>query len=246
VNPRQILFLDIETVSGQKSYNDLDARLQLLWQKKAARFVPSDQKELARDEIDWSAIYSDRAAILAEFGKIICISVGYMLPKENGEWSMRIKSFSGTDEKSDLQQFADLLSTSFGDQTFSAVCGHNVKEFDIPYICRRMLIHQLSLPPALQLHGKKPWELNHIIDTLQLWKFGDYKHYTSLDLLASVFDIPSPKEDIDGSQVGSVFYEDEDLDRISRYCERDVFVTAAVYLQITGEGSLDEKQVTYA
>jgi hypothetical protein len=109
-----------------------------------------------------------------------------------------------------------------------------------------MLIHQVDLPPALQLHGKKPWELNHIIDTLQLWKFGDYKHFTSLDLLAAIFDIPSPKEDIDGSQVGRVYYEEQDIDRISRYCERDVYVTAAVYLRMTGAGSLDEKHVTYA
>ncbi len=243
---RRILFLDIETVSGQKAFEDLSPRMQTLWQKKATRFIPKDQKDLPKEEIDWPSVYQNRAAILAEFGKIICISVGFMVPNSDGEWGMRIKSFSGSDELDVLSRFADLIKSSFEDRTFAAVCGHNVKEFDIPYICRRMLIHQLELPPAFQLQGKKPWELNHILDTMELWKFGDYKHYTSLDLLAALFDIPSPKEDIDGSQVGTVYYDDKDLDRIARYCERDVFVTAAVYLNLTGKGKLDEKHVTYA
>ena len=246
MNSGRILFLDIETVAGHQTYAELDTRRQALWQKKAGRFVPRDQKGIDAQDINWEEIYQDRAAILAEFGKIICISVGYLVSTPNGEWGMRIKSFSDRDERAVLNQFKDLIQNSFADHTFSAICGHNVKEFDIPYICRRMVIHQLPLPPALQLHGKKPWELDHIIDTLQLWKFGDYKHFTSLDLLAAVFDIPSPKEDIDGSQVGRVYYEENDLDRIARYCERDVFVTAAVYLKIKGQGLLEEKYVTYA
>lgn len=246
MNLRRILFLDIETVSGQETFEELSPRMQALWQKKAMRFIPKGQKDLPKEEVDWPAIYKDRAAILAEFGKVICISVGFIVAHSDGEWGMRIKSFSGRDEQDVLTRFADLIKTSFEDKTFAAVCGHNVKEFDLPYICRRMLIHQLELPPAFQLQGKKPWELNHIIDTMELWKFGDYKHYTSLDLLAALFDIPSPKEDIDGSQVGTVFYDEGDLDRIARYCERDVFVTAAVYMQLVGQGKLDEKHVTYA
>jgi len=246
VNVRRILFLDIETVSGEKTFEELSPRMQALWKKKATRFIPFDQKQQDPETIAWNELYQDRAAILAEFGKIICISVGFIVPHAEGEWGMRIKSFSGKDERDILSQFADLIQTSFQEHTFSGVCGHNVKEFDLPYICRRMLIHQLSLPPAFQLQGKKPWELNHILDTLELWKFGDYKHYTSLDLLAAVFEVPSPKEDIDGSQVGRVYYEEDDLNRIARYCERDVYVTAAVYLNLVGEGTLDEKHVTYA
>lgn len=220
--------------------------MQALWQKKARRFIPFEQKNRPDSEIDWADLYEDRAGILAEFGKIICISVGFLVTGESGEMSMRIKSFSGDDEKEVLNQFRNLVKSAFEDRTFSAMCGHNAKEFDLPYIGRRMLIHGMELPPALQLQGKKPWELKHIIDTLELWKFGDYKHFTSLDLLAAIFDIPSPKEDIDGSQVGSVYYKEKDLDRISRYCERDVFVTAGVYLRLVSNQILKEENVIYA
>jgi len=246
VEIRRILFLDIETVSGSEKLEELSPRMQALWRKKARRFIPFDQKNLPEQEIDWADLYEDRAGILAEFGKIICISVGFLVSGESGEMNMRIKSFSGDNEREVLHQFGDLVKNAFEDRTFSAMCGHNAKEFDLPYIGRRMLIHGMELPPALQFQGKKPWELKHIIDTLELWKFGDYKHFTSLDLLAAIFDIPSPKEDIDGAQVGTVYYHEKDLERISRYCERDVFVTAAVYLRLVSNRILKEENVTYA
>lgn len=241
----RILFLDIETVSGKSEIDEIPERLQTLWKKKSRRFLSPELKNLPTEEVDWNEVYKERAAILAEFGKIICISVGFLVPGESENYIMRVKSFAGDDEQAILSDFSQLVEDSFSDRKFQYLCGHNVREFDLPYIGRRLLIHNMPLPDALNFQGKKPWELKHIIDTLELWKFGDYKHYTSLDLLAAIFDIPSPKEDIDGSQVGKVYWVDNDLDRISRYCERDVWVTAAVYLKLQGLDFPSEDDVVY-
>ncbi|AKP51514.1 3'-5' exonuclease [Cyclobacterium amurskyense] len=217
-----ILFLDIETISGAESLRDLPSRMQEEWTKKAQQLQKTDERE-ADD------LYFEKAGIYAEFGKVICIGVGYFTYKKaEDELIYRTKSYAASTEHETLLEFRDLL-----EKKDWILCAHNGKEFDIPYICRRMLVNKLPLPDVLQLSGKKPWEIKHI-DTLDLWKFGDYKHYTRLDLLAAIFDIPSSKEGIDGSMVNSVYYKENDLDNIRKYCLRDVEVTARIYLAYQG------------
>ncbi len=202
----KVLFLDIETVPQQESYDKLSDRIKPLWDTKAGF--------LARNEESPKELYN-RAGIYAEFGKIICISVGYI--RDDG---IRLKSFAGDNEHKLLSDFSELLSQYYNSPN-QLLCAHNGKEFDFPYIARRMLINGIMLPEILNIAGKKPWEVRHL-DTLELWKFGDYKNYTSLNLLTAIFDIPTPKDDIDGSMVASVYYQEKNLDRITSYCEKDV------------------------
>lgn len=223
----KILFLDIETVPMAAQWDELSSEWQELWEHKV-RFQLNED-ETAGD------FYSKRAGILAEFGKVVCISFGLIIANEK----LRLKSFYGDDEKKILEEFIELLNRPF----FASgvyLCAHNGKEFDFPYLGRRMLINGLPLPDALNLQGKKPWEIQHL-DTMELWKFGDYKHYTSLNLLAAVFGIPTPKDDIDGSQVAQVYYEDKDLERIRVYCEKDVFTLAQVFRKFRNEPSLERE-----
>lgn len=223
INLQDILFLDIETVPCIKDYNDLTDEMQWLWDKKSERTRVEDQT--AADA------WFQRAGIFAEYGKIVCISVGIM-HRTDGEWHFRLRSFANDDESKLLRDFSHMLTTHFSSQ-YKRLCGHNGKEFDFPYICRRMLINKVSIPPILQIQGKKPWEILHL-DTLDLWKFGDYKNYTSLRLLAALFEIPTPKDDIDGSEVAGVYWNDNDLPRIVTYCEKDVVTTARVFLRMMG------------
>jgi len=234
INKYNILFIDIETVSKEKSYEDLSETFKALWQNKHAQLIKDDSQTPAES-------YEDRAAIYAEFGKIVCISCGY-IAKENQKDSFRIKSFFGENEKTLLQNFAAMLQTNYSDIQSQTLCGHNIKEFDIPYLCRRMLINGIKLPEIININGKKPWEVN-FIDTLQLWKFGDYKAYTSLNLLAALFDIPTPKDDIDGSMVGKVFWQENDLDRIKTYCQKDVITVLRLYQKMQGEAYLEDEHV---
>ncbi len=235
---RNLLFLDIETVSQKADYNELDDRWKTLWKKKS-RWQAEDKDNYT--DVEAAEIYQNRAAILSEFGKIVCISLGFFT---DGGRKMRITSCTGT-EKEILIRFAGIVEQSYSDTDKKGFCGHNIKEFDIPYICRRMLAHHIDLPGALNIHGKKPWELDYIVDTMNLWKFGDYKHYTSLDLLAAVMGIPSPKDDIDGSEVGRVYHEEGDVERIKTYCEKDVLTTAQVYRALLNKPLLDPESVEY-
>ncbi|MCB0688174.1 MAG: ribonuclease H-like domain-containing protein [Saprospiraceae bacterium] len=225
-----ILFIDLETVSNTSTFSQLHPRLQEHWAKKA-QFVDRSRSEGPLEEEVVAQLYQDKAAIYAEFGKIVCISIGYL---HRTTQEFRMKSFSGHDEKRLLQEFVDLVSRYFYDPEEHLICGHNIREFDIPYLCRRLVVHSLELPSILNLSGKKPWETMHLIDTMQLWKFGDFKNYTSLDLLAAVLDIETPKDDIDGSMVGRVYWEDGDLNRIATYCEKDVVTVAQVLLKMKG------------
>lgn len=234
---RELLFLDIETVSQEAEYDNLNDRWKELWKKKS-RWQAEDKEKYGDEEA--AVNYKERAAILSEFGKIVCISMGFF----NEPGKMRISSFTGN-EPEILIKFAGLVDRSYADTDKKGFCGHNIKEFDIPYICRRMLVHNIDLPRSLNVHGKKPWELEHLVDTMNLWKFGDYKHFTSLDLLAAVMGIPSPKDDIDGSEVGKVFYEDADIDRIRKYCEKDVLTSAQVYLALQNKELIKEEDVTF-
>ncbi|NND31327.1 MAG: 3'-5' exonuclease [Saprospiraceae bacterium] len=225
-----VLFIDLETVSCKASFTALSPRMQQLWQKKARainRILPPDQF----DEDVASQLYGEKAAIYAEFGKIVCISIGYLHPTNK---EFRMKSFCSHDEMQLLEDFVELVNRYFYDPDEHLICGHNIKEFDIPYLCRRLVIHGIPLPGILSLEGKKPWETKHLIDTMQLWKFGDFKNFTSLDLLAAVLNVDTPKDDIDGSMVGKVYWEDQDLPRISLYCEKDVVTVAQVLFKMKG------------
>jgi len=234
----KILFLDIETVPQTAELNQLPYELQKLWEEK---FEAQRRRMPDRYPADANAenSYTKDAGIYAEFGRIVCISVGYIY-SNNGERSMRIKSFASDNEAQLLRDFATLLNKMI--TTEHNLCGHNIKEFDIPYIARRMLINAIDLPDILNISAKKPWEVR-FIDTLELWRFGDYKNYTSLKLLTAVFGIPTPKDDIDGSQVAGVYYKEKNLKRIATYCEKDVLATCQLYLRLSGLPLLEEKNI---
>jgi 3'-5' exonuclease len=233
VMQKNFLFLDIETVPAFLEFGHLPTTMKNHWTKKTERIWPSNQSTSSAVDSAPEDLYRQRAGIYAEFGKIICISVG-LLVQDGGEQALRLKSFSGDDEKSLLHDFAQLLEKRFSDPNHVVIAGHNIKEFDIPYICRRMLVNQIALPDVLQLSGKKPWEVKHLADTMEMWRFGDIKNFTSLDLLAAILDIPSPKDDIDGSQVSEVYWIEKDLQRIVQYCEKDVLTSANVFLRLQG------------
>ena len=230
LNLEHILFLDIETVPQHESFDMLDDDFKKLY---------TDKTRYLRKEEHTPEEYYDRAGIWAEFGKIVCISVGYFKITGDGR-SFRTTSFFGEEEEL-LIQFKNLIETHFNSSRH-LLCAHNGKEFDFPYIARRMIIHGIELPYKLNLFGKKPWEVPHL-DNLDLWKFGDYKHYTSLKLLTKILGIPSPKDDIDGSQVRSVFYEEGDIDRIVVYCEKDTVAVAQILLRLRGEELLYPNEV---
>ena len=232
LNLEHVLFLDIETVPLYKSYSDMPENLMKLWDVKASKIVRQGEEKSAEE------LYP-RAGIYAEFGKIICISVGFM----NGS-EFRIKSFYGDDEKILLDEFSQLANRHYNTPQH-LLCGHNGKEFDFPYIARRMLINGLPLPQILNLQGKKPWEIQHL-DTMDLWRFGDYKHYTSLNLLTTIFDIPSPKDDIDGSMVGEVYWNENDLERIVIYCQKDTLAVAQILLRYMGRPLIKEEHIVIA
>lgn len=237
----KILFIDIETVPQTGKFEELPKEMQELWEIKFD-LLRRKMAEKYPEEMTSAQGYQSSAGIYSEFGKIICISVGFM-PKSRASASFRIKSIAGKDEKQLLVEFSALVERFFVSAEHN-FCGHNIKEFDIPYICRRMLINNLQLPEALQINAKKPWEVN-ILDTLDFWKFGDYKNYTSLRLLTTVLGIPTPKDDIDGSQVAEVFYQNNDLPRIVAYCQKDVLATAQVWLKMNGYPLIDTKNVKY-
>jgi len=232
IKSENILFLDIETVPEHINFNELAENSKELWAKKT--------KYKRKEEFSPEEFYN-RAGIWAEFGKIICISVGYFVIDKSSR-SFRITSFSG-DEKKLLSDFKGLLDTHFF-KPYHLLCAHNGKEFDFPFIARRMVIHGVEIPNALNLFGKKPWEIPHL-DTMELWKFGDYKHYTSLKLLTNILGIPSPKDDIDGSQVAAVYYEDQNIERIISYCEKDTIAVAQVFLKFKREPLLSVEEIVF-
>ncbi|HLV23754.1 MAG TPA: 3'-5' exonuclease [Moheibacter sp.] len=224
---QKVLFLDIETVPQVANWNELSPEWQNLWSKKI-------EKQLSENETP-EEFYGKRAGILAEFGKIVCISCG-IITQEN---TLKLKSFYGDDEVDILLGFTKLIQDNYFKSDL-ILCAHNGKEFDFPFMARRMIINEIEVPNALNLQGKKPWEIPHL-DTMELWKFGDYKHYTSLNLLATVLGIPTPKDDIDGSQVASVYYEEKDLERIKTYCEKDVLTVAQIFRKFRGETLLERE-----
>lgn len=225
VTLNNILFLDIETVPQYDCYDKLSDEWKALWDVKAAYLIRNKEEETVQ------TIYN-RAGIYAEFGKVVCISCGII--QGNGpSKKLVIKSFAGDDEKDVLLQFTDMLKRWVTDPNKN-LCAHNGKEFDFPYLCRRMIIHNIPLPAILNTRGKKPWEVNHL-DTMDMWRFGDFKTFTSLNLLACTLGIPTPKDDIDGSMVWEVYWKEKNINRIVTYCQKDVITLVQVYLRLSGE-----------
>lgn len=228
INIENVLFLDIETAPAFSSYQELPDLFRKLWDRKA--------EQLKREPDDNAVTLFPRAGIYAEFGKVICISAGFFKGKE-----FRIKSFYGEDEFELLRQFCRLLETHYNYEK-KMLCAHNGKEFDFPFLARRILIHGIPLPNILDAAGKKPWEVQ-FLDTMELWKFGDYKHYTSLELLSAVFDIPTPKDDISGADIHKVYWQDHDLERIRTYCQKDVLTVARLLLKYQQQPGIEEESV---
>jgi hypothetical protein len=223
-----LVFIDIETVPQYSSYSKLSVTMKELWEAKHAT-LHNTNNESAEET------YLKRSGVFAEFAKIICISIGvFRFDKAQGKRILRLKSFYGDDEKLLLQEFASLIKKSFDNSERFHFCGHNIREFDIPFICRRMLINRIEFPEILDRSGKRPWQTEDI-DTLQLWKFGDYKHYTSLKLLAEILNIPTPKDQIEGKDVCRVYWEQNNLPQIVDYCQKDVVTVARLLLRFKGE-----------
>lgn len=224
----EVLFIDIETASLCPQYDQLDPIMQQHWLHKAKLLLKSQEisQEIAGD------LYSSKGAIYSEFSKIVCISIGYLLKKKNEVVSMRTKSFYAGSEQDILNDFIQIMNRHFDKPKKQYLSGHNIREFDIPFICRRLVINKIKIPKKLDISGKKPWDLDYLVDTLNLWKFGDYKSYTSLSLLSHVLGIPSPKDDIDGSMVHQVYWEDSNIERIAKYCEKDVVTSAKVLMRL--------------
>ncbi len=220
----KILFLDIETVPESYHFSDLD-------EKTAELYLQKNKYLIERDGLNEEEIYQ-RAGVFAEFGKIVCISCGIVSETSAGK-QIRMKSFASDDEKELLVEFKDLLDKHYN-SPYHSLCGHNAKEFDFPFIARRMLINGIDIPDILDIAGKKPWEVN-LLDTMELWKFGDYKHYTSIALLCHIFKVPTPKDDISGADVARVYYEENDLPRITTYCEKDVVALIQLFLKFRNE-----------
>ncbi len=223
----QILFLDIETIPNVYNYTDLEPKTKELWDKKWTY-----NKEVSGKE------QYQKAGIYAEFALVLCIGVGFY-----NEGKLRVRTIAGANEINVLTELSELMNKHFNTPNHY-LCAHNGKEFDFPFLCRRLLINNLPLPKLLQLQGLKPWDIKHI-DTMELWKFGDYKNFTSLNLLAHIFNIPSPKDDIDGSQVAKTYYEDKDLPKIETYCKKDVITLARVYNRFVGLGNLADEDIIY-
>lgn len=235
VQLEKVLFLDIETVPQVYQFQDLEGKSKELFEAKT-RFLQNEEKS-------FESLYNERGGIYAEFGKIVCISVGFVHETSHGK-QMRMKSFYHDDEETLLKQFKKLLDENYN-SPYHILCGHNAKEFDFPYICRRMLINGIELPEVLNIAGKKPWEISHL-DTMELWKFGDFKAYTSLALLCHVFNIPTPKDDISGADVARVYFEEKDLERIKVYCEKDVVALIQLFLRMRGDELVEESEIHYS
>lgn len=234
INIHDILFLDIETVPACSSYVELSKNMKDLWNHKAS-FLKKSEEETPE------TLYN-RAGIYAEFGKIICIGAGFLNPNNKKKREFRMTAFYGDDEKKLLQDFSSLLNKHYN-STEHQLCAHNGKEFDFPFLARRMLVNKIKVPFILDVGGKKPWE-NTLLDTMQLWRFGDYKHYTSLQLLAELFNIKTPKDDMQGSDVHRVYWEENDLKRIANYCCKDTLTVAQIFLSYRGEELLNNKEIS--
>jgi hypothetical protein len=240
---KRCLFIDIETAPEYPDYESMTDTKKQLWDLKCIqlrRIIPEAEQGLSSSEL-----YSKKAGIFAEFAKVVCISMGFLHFDHDRPTKIRIKSLAGVEEAVILKDFTSLLINHYNDSENSSICGHNIKEFDVPFLCRRMVINQVQFPPILDLSGKKPWQTAHIMDTLDIWRFGDYKNYTSLNLLAATLGIESPKDDIDGSMVGYVFWVEKNIDRIVTYCQKDVVTTINIIMKFAGKPIFTSNDIEY-
>lgn len=240
VDLSKTLIIDIETVPQYADYHEMDEKWQKLWDKKAASFI----RNMPEPQPTPDELYFQKSGIFAEFGKVICISCGYFvpLPDSDDAYGFRIKSFAGKHENLLLGAFSELLNNSFN-QYHHFLCGHNAREFDFPFIARRMLIRNIQLPRLLDVSGKKPWETKWLIDTMDMWRFGDFKNYTSLSLMAEALGVPTPKDDISGEQVPYVFYKEDNLERIKTYCQKDVLATGRLLQRLLQKPMIQDSNV---
>jgi predicted PolB exonuclease-like 3'-5' exonuclease len=222
-----VLFLDIETVPITYQYKDLTDSEKELWNKKWMFSKENKPEEL----------YA-KAGVYAEFSKIVCIGLGYY-----NYSNFRVKAITGETERELLNEFTKIISQNFNKEEHF-YCAHNGKEFDFPFLCRRMIINWVEIPKRLQLQGLKPWDVKHL-DTMELWRFGDIKNFTSLNLLAHTLNIPSPKDEMDGSMVSKVYYEEKDIEKIKTYCLKDVVTLARVYQRLTGQEPVKDEDVIF-
>jgi len=238
IRTEDLIVIDIETASVSPAFNLLDVHWQELWQEKTERVLP--------EGLTPAEFYPMRAGVMAEFSKIVCISIGYFIKEQH--LKMRVKSFYGDDENKILSDFLQTVTKIESFNNKWCFAGHNIKEFDIPFICRRLLINGIPVPAYLDFQNMKPWETN-IVDTFQYWRFGDYKNYTSLKLLAAAMGLPSPKDDIDGSMVGELYHKgteeerDINMKRIAIYCQKDVVTTANIILRFKNITPVHEDDV---
>ncbi len=258
---RRILFIDIETATQQALYSDLAPNVQLHWQKKMRHHVSAEEYPTFEEE--FSALYHDKGAIYAEFAQVVCISVGYLIedaqtelseaeiasgneakPEAKRKFIFKVKSFTGESEVDILTAFNALLYDHYYDRFNQFLCGHNIKEFDVPFLCRRSMVHHLKMPNLLNIAGYKPWQVHHLLDTMEMWKFGDYKHYTSLGLLCDVLGVETPKDGMEGSQVSTAYWDGR-IDEIVAYCQKDVIATAKVYLRCIGVEPFGDEEVVF-
>ncbi len=230
----KVIFLDIETVAEKESLanlSEIDEDYKKLWDKKASFF--------AKENLTSSELYLKKAGIFAEFAKVVCVSLGYLEEAEDG-YALSIKSLYGDDEKSILEELKKILEKSTGYN----LCAHNGKEFDFPFLARRFIINRLAVPNVLNNHGKKPWEIN-FLDTMDLWKFGDYKNFTSLELLAKVLGLENPKNEVSGGDIHGLYYQEKNLEKIKNYCEKDVIVLAKIYLRLVSSDKQIKEKITF-
>lgn len=233
---KDFVFLDIETVPCKQNFNQLSDVMQKLWKKKSV-WLKNDGGLSAGE------LYKERAGIYSEFGKIVCISIGVFYEDNKKVLNFRVKSIFNHDESALLEEFSKIISEKFNPKIVR-LCAHNGREFDFPYINRRMLVNKIKIPDYLQTFGKKPWEIQHL-DLMEMWKFGDRKNFTSLELLTAIFNIPTPKDGIDGSMVAYVYYEENDLEKIAHYCSKDVVASAQVYLRFNNKDILPEENIHF-
>lgn len=231
----QLLLLDIETTPLTAAFDQLPEELQPLWLEKNTKTAPESE--------NGEEAFAEKAGLYAEFGRVVCISAGFF-HTEGGHYQLRIKSFSGENEREVIAGFLELVQKFFTKYPRFQFAGHNIREFDIPYLCRRALINGLALPAPMQVNNFKPWELP-MLDTLQIWRFGEFRNYTSLKLLAAVLGVPTPKDDIDGSMVGRVFWEEKNLPRIVEYCQKDVLTVGQLLLKFKGLPLLGKDEVSF-
>lgn len=228
-----ILFLDIETASQYPSYSNMPSEWQGLWDHRSNALLRNKEEETSE------SIYA-KASLYAEFGKVICISCG-VIQGSGTNRKIVIKSFVDEDEKTLLNDFSNMVQKwSFGEARW--LCAHNGKDFDFPFLCRRMTVHRVPIPAVLNCTGKKPWETS-FLDTMELWKFGEYKCLTSLNLMANTLGIQTPKDDIDGSKVGGVYWIEKNIARIVAYCQKDVVTVAQIFLHLQNEPPILEENI---